>query len=67
MSSRPFTKVLRDAVTGDPDSTEAILARYMPLFNKQSVVDGQFDEDLRQYIIMRVLMQIPKFDPELIR
>jgi hypothetical protein len=36
----------------------------MPLFNKQSFVGGKFDEDLQQYIIMRVIMQIPEFDPD---
>ena len=67
MESRPFSKVLRDAVSGDPDSVEAILSRYMPLFNKQSMDGGGIDEDLRQYIIMRVIMQIPKFDPDAVR
>ena len=65
MESRKFSKVLRDASIGDPDSVEAVLSRYMPLFTKQSIVDGALDEDLRQYIMMRVIMQIPKFDPTL--
>ena len=67
MESRLFSKVLRDAVSGDPESVEAILARYMPLFNSQSANGSGIDEDLRQYIIMRVVMQIPKFDPDTVK
>ena len=63
MESKRFSEVLRDARVGDPDAVEAILARYMPLINHMSVIDGILDEDMRQYIIMRVIMQIPRFDP----
>jgi len=64
MESRPFSKVLRDARSGDSDAVEAILARYLPLINRRSVIADKFDEDLRQYIIMRAIMEIPKFDPD---
>ena len=64
MESRPFSSVLRGAVSGNPDSVEAILSRYMPLINKHSVLDGVFDEDLRQYIFMRIIQQLPNFDPD---
>ena len=63
MDSRQFSDVLRGAISGDPDSVEAILARYMPLISKQSVLDGVIDEDLRQYILMRIIKQLPNFDP----
>jgi DNA-directed RNA polymerase specialized sigma subunit len=63
VTSRPFSETLRDARAGDPDAVEAILARYLPLINKYSIADGRLDEDMRQYIMMRVIMQIPKFDP----
>lgn len=64
MESRLFSNVLRAAVVGDREAVEAILARYMPLFNKHSMVDGKLDEDKRQYIIMRVIMALQKFDPD---
>jgi len=64
VESRRFSEVLREAITGNPDAVEAILSRYMPLINKNSVMNGKYDEDMRQYIIMRVIMQIPKFDPD---
>ena len=64
MESRRFSEVVRDARAGTPDAVEAVLARYMPLINSQSVIDDKFDEDMRQYIIMRVITQLPKFDPD---
>jgi DNA-directed RNA polymerase specialized sigma subunit len=64
MEIRHFSEVLRAAVAGDSVATEAILARYMPLINNRSIAVGKYDEDLRQYIIMRVIEQIPKFDPD---
>lgn len=34
---------------------------YMPLIDKSSIVDGQFDEDCKQYILLQVALQIMKF------
>jgi hypothetical protein len=67
MESRRFSDVLRAAVAGDPFAVEAILDRYMPLINSRSVIDGALDEDMRQYILMRVIMLIPKFDPDWVK
>jgi hypothetical protein len=63
VESRKFSDVLRAAIAGDADAVEAILSRYIPLINNRSRLGGVFDEDLRQYILMRVIMQIPKFNP----
>jgi len=65
MESKMFSQVLRDAIAGDPDSVEAILSRYMPLISSQSMRNNRLDEDLQQYILMRVIMLIPKFDPDI--
>jgi DNA-directed RNA polymerase specialized sigma subunit len=64
VESRRFSEVLRAAVAGDPDAMEAIIAKYMPLVNRKSITDGKLDEDMRQYILMRIVMQIPRFDPD---
>ena len=64
MESRLFSEVLRQAVAGDPYAAEAILSRYMPLINRRSVINGALDEDYRQYILMRIIMLLPKFDPD---
>jgi DNA-directed RNA polymerase specialized sigma subunit len=63
VESRNFSDVLQAARIGDPDAVEAILSRYMPLINSRSIIDGVLDEDMRQYIAMRVIMQISRFDP----
>jgi hypothetical protein len=64
VESRKFSDVLRKTIDGDHDSVEAILSKFMPLINRRSLVGGVLDEDLRQYILMRVIIQIPKFDPD---
>ena len=64
MESKKFSEVLGKAVAGESDAVEHILFLFMPLINKYSIMDGQYDEDMRQYIIMRVLIQIRKFNPD---
>ena len=56
-----FSDLLRRAVDGEAEAVDEILRFYMPLINRNSVVDGVFDEDCRQYIMMRVAEQIGKF------
>ena len=63
VESRRFSEVLHDARAGDPVAVEALLSRYSPLINRHSIVNGEVDEDMRQYILMRVILQIPRFDP----
>ena len=63
MESRNFSDILKDAVNGDDESVVAILAQYMPLINRHSKVKGKIDEDLRQYIILRILKSLANFDP----
>jgi hypothetical protein len=62
--NRYFSDVLRAAIFGKHDMIEAILARYMPLIVKYSIVEGELDEDLQQHLIMRTIEQLPKFDPD---
>lgn len=64
MESRRFSGVLRAAIAGNPDAVEAIIAKYMPLINKHCLIGGKLDEDMRQYILMRIVIQIPRFDPD---
>ena len=61
MVSRNFSEVLKAAVNGDPDAVEAIIQRYLPLIESRSRINGELDEDLRQYIMMRIIIQIPRF------
>ena len=58
MESRKFSKVLEGAIAGDHEAIEALLLRYTPLINRKSFLDDVFDEDLRQYIMLRTVIQI---------
>lgn len=49
------------AVAGDHDAIEVILEMYKPLINHYSRVYGYIDEDCRQYIMMRIAINISKF------
>jgi len=64
VESKRFSDILRGAVAGKQDDVIAIIARYLPLINRHSMVDGALDEDLRQYIIMRIIQKLRKFDPD---
>ena len=61
MTHDSFSELLRRAVDGEPEAVDKILRLYMPLINRHSVVDGVFDEDCRQYILLRVAGQIGGF------
>ena len=56
-----FRELLQRAVEGDYDAVEQILILYMPLINRYSMIDGQLDEDCRQYILIRITLSISQF------
>ena len=53
MTAMEFRELLHRAVEG--------LILYMPLINRYSMIDGQLDEDCRQYILIRITLSISKF------
>jgi len=61
MNYASFSELLHLAMTGDAEAVNEILRLYLPLINRNSVIDGVFDEDCRQYISLRVVKAIPKF------
>ena len=61
MSNNLFRNTLQRAVAGDLAAQDEILRLYEPLINHHSFVDGAFDEDCRQYIMLRIIAQLPKF------
>ena len=61
MTHDSFSNLLRQAVDGEPEAVDEVLRLYIPLINRNSVVDGVFDEDCRQYILLKVAGQIGKF------
>ena len=61
MSKQTFREILNSAISGNHDDLEKVLALYGPLINKYAVIDGIVDEDLRQYILIHIALNISKF------
>lgn len=56
-----FRSILSAAVAGEHSALEIILKQYSPLINRYSTINGELDEDLRQYILMHIALNIGKF------
>ena len=61
MTSKEFELTLKQAVGGNNDAIMRIIKLYEPLINNSSIIDGKFDEDLKQFILLRVVRKISKF------
>lgn len=62
MKNLEFEKILRAAVSRDTAAIEKIIKMYEPLINNSSIVNGKFDEDLKQELILHIIQNINKFD-----
>lgn len=56
-----FHELLCRAIAGDRQAKDEILQLYMPMIDQYSVVDGKFDEDLKQHLLLQVSNSIQKF------
>lgn len=61
MNQKEFRRILQGAVAGSHEDLEELLQLYMPMINKYSYLNGQLDEDLRQYIMIHIALNISKF------
>ena len=61
MKPEEFRTILQAAVDGSHEALEVILALYAPMIDKHSMLDGVLDEDLRQYILIHIALNISKF------
>ena len=61
MNKGEFRSILIGAVSGNHEDLEKILELYMPLIDKHSYVNGRVDEDLKQYLMIHIALQIGKF------
>lgn len=61
MTKEEFRKVLTGAAAGTHSDLEVILQLYMPLIDSNSDLLGQLDEDLKQYLLMHIAINISKF------
>ncbi len=63
MNKDDFQKILEQAISGNQSALETILKLYMPLIDKNSIINGILDEDCRQWILIQVYCAIQKFKP----
>ena len=56
-----FHNILLGAVSGSHRDLENLLRLYEPLIDHSSRINGLLDEDLRQYIMIHIALNISKF------
>ncbi len=61
MKSGEFREILKAAAAGSHEALEQIFELYGPLIDRHSYVNGRLDEDLRQYILIHIALNISKF------
>jgi len=61
MKKAEFEVMLRSAMEGSHEALEFLLKLYEPLINKHCYINGALDEDLRQYILIHIALNIGKF------
>lgn len=61
MDKDQFETILQWAVAGRHDALEQILKLYEPLIRKYSFSGDHFNEDLHQYLLMHIALNINKF------
>ena len=61
MTPDEFHRILKEAVDGSHEALEILLHLYEPLIRKHSMIGGELDEDLRQYIMIHIALNISKF------
>ena len=56
-----FKQVLQGAIAGSHTDLELILELYDPMIRKHSLVNGTFDKELYQYLLIHIARNIHKF------
>lgn len=63
LSAEKFRKALEGAIAGQKNDLETIIDLYLPLINCFSMINGVIDEDLRQELMIHVVLNLSKFIP----
>jgi hypothetical protein len=56
-----FKELINRAQRGDQAAIERLLLLYKPLIERNSRIGGLIDEDLQQFIILRILINLKNF------
>lgn len=54
--------LLDSAQSGDSSAFERLLKLYKPLIDRHCIVNGAFDEDCKQQILIQIYIKTQKFD-----
>lgn len=61
MMNKQFSDALQGAVEGNHEDLEEILKLYMPMIDRYSYLNGKLDEDMKQYIMIHIALNISRF------
>ena len=61
MTNKEFETILRRAVHGDSVALEILFKLYEPMIYKYSCVKGKYSEDLHQWLLLDIALNIHKF------
>ena len=61
MNNMEFVEVLKGAVSGSHEDLEIILELYEPMIRRYSFDGDIYDEDLHQYLLIHIALNINKF------
>ena len=61
MNDIDFYTTLQGTIAGNHKDLESILVMYESLIRKYCYFNGKYDEDLHQYILIRIVLKISKF------
>lgn len=61
MDKTEFRQILHGAVAGSHRDLERLLELYAPMIRKHAYVNGEFNDDLYQYLLIHIALNIHKF------
>lgn len=61
MDNIEFEGVLQRAIAGSHRDLEILLELYDPMIQKYSHINGVFDKELHQYLLIHIALNIHKF------
>lgn len=64
MNKNEFKRILYGSIDGNEEYFEKLIELYEPLIKKYSKINGAYDEDLNQFLLIQIALNIPKFPIE---
>ena len=61
MDKTEFQIILQGAIAGNHNEFEKLITRYDHMIYKHCFINGKSDDDLKQYLLMHLALNINKF------